>query len=179
MRDASEAPIAAGSTATVDVERSVLAASRTAATTMVPEELEVFDSVAAQWRSRVDRDDWSTPGGAVGFGIESALLTELIMQVVGAAKMGEASVAARHAQSRWRRWRRRKEGSPAATTQPASSGPEVEMRLREATQRHAVALGLSAGQAELLADAVVGALRPAAPPATDEPRTGRTAGDVT
>jgi len=179
MRDASKAPTAAGSPAPVDVERLVLAASRDAVTTMAPQELEVFDAVAAQWRRRVDHNDGSTPGGAVGFGIESALMTELIMQVVGAA-IGEVfSVAARHAQSRWRRWRRRKEGPPAApTTVPTvPSSHDVETRLREATQRHAIALGLSAGQAGLLADAVVGALRPAGQSATDEPRTGPTAGD--
>jgi hypothetical protein len=176
MQDESSAPIAAAPAVPVDVESLVLAASRAAVTRMAPEELEVFDSVATAWRSRVDRTDWSTPGGSVGFGIESALVTELVMRAAGAA-IGEVfSFAASRARSGWRRWRRRRKGDPPASgTVPARWSIDDEARLREATERHATALGLSAAQAGLLADALVGALRssagqqPAHDPPTDPP----------
>ena len=94
--------------------------------------------------------------------------------------MGEVfSVAARHAQSRWRRWRRRKEVAGPRPCAGTSPDPDVETRLRKATRRHAMALGLSTDQAGLLADAVVGALRQALvnrPPTTHRPDRWR--GDV-
>jgi hypothetical protein len=162
MPDDSSAPIPATPSPPVDVESLVLAASREAVTKLAPEELEVFDSVATDWRRRVDRNDWSTPGGSVGFGIESALVTELVIQVAGAAIAEIFAFAATRARSRWRRWRGRKAVPSSGGTVPAGWSIDDVVRLRVATERHATALGLSAGQAGLLADALVGALRSSA-----------------
>jgi hypothetical protein len=172
MQDESSAPVVSGPAAPVDVESLVLSASRAAVATMAPEELEVFDSVATTWRDRVDRNDWSTPGGSVGFGIESALVTEIVIQVAGAALGEVLSAAAGRVRSGWRRWRGRRGDRPVAA--PVRWSAEDEGRLREATQRHATALGLSAAQAGLLADALVGAVRssggqPAAPGSPTQP----------
>ncbi|MEU1604680.1 hypothetical protein [Micromonospora matsumotoense] len=62
----------------------VVDAARTAVSRYAPEELEVFDTVAADWRAgaappaRVSR----APGSAIGFGIDISLVSELFLQAV-------------------------------------------------------------------------------------------------
>lgn len=171
MRDESDAPTdtPSGHTRPIDGESLVLTAARATVARVAPEELEVFDSVADLWRGEADRGGWSAPGGAVGFGIESALMTEILIQVAAAAIAEVFAFAAGRARSGWQRWRRRRRGEPlASTTVPESWGAEDDARLRAATHRHAIALGLAADQADLLADALIGAVA-SAPESTAAP----------
>lgn len=209
----------------------IVDAARSAVCRIAPEELVVFDEMAAGWRKRIpsDRDRWSVPGGSIGFGVDTTMLGELVLQAISNA-VGEVFVlGAGVVGTGWLRRRRRNlgkgtaataadpatAGEPAtaeaitagatsagpATTEgtaaPATSGgpatgvatgtgttgpataaeglgtgggaapppsaalvppPEQAVRLREACYRHALAVGLSAEQAEMLADAAVGAL---------------------
>jgi hypothetical protein len=65
----------------------VVDAARDAVSRIAPEELEVFDGVAAGWQERTAKGtrQWAAPGSSVGFGIDTALFSELFLQAVGAA----------------------------------------------------------------------------------------------
>lgn len=136
----------------------VVGAAHAAVRRIAPEELPVFDEVAADWRRQLSkgRVSWSVPQGGVGFGIDVTLVTELALQVVAAA-VGEVLVIGA-ATVRAGLLRRRRRELPAPPDAPPGLDPEQARRLREACHRHAVALGLDAGRAELLADAAVGAM---------------------
>lgn len=130
---------------------------------MAAEELPVFAEVAAGWRRELStgRANWSAPGGAVGFGIDTTLLTELVLQAVAAA-VGEVLVVT-VTTVRAGLLRRRRPEVPAADDQaPSDALPTLDqaqlVRLRDACRRHAVALGLDPDRAALLADAAVGAM---------------------
>ncbi|MCX4390843.1 hypothetical protein OG777_28500 [Micromonospora peucetia] len=136
----------------------VVDAAHAAVRRLAPEELPIFDEVAAGWRRQLSKGGptWSVPQGGVGFGIDVTLLTELVLQVVAAA-VGEVLVLGATA-ARVGLLRRRRRELPA----PPEAGPGLDStqarRLREACHRHAVALGLDPARAELLADAAVGAM---------------------
>ncbi|WP_431973698.1 hypothetical protein [Micromonospora haikouensis] len=192
----------------------VVDAARRAVTGYAPEELEVFDGVAAGWREQAARGarQQEAPGSAVGFGIDTALVSELFLQATSAAVtevlvLGVTGVGA-GLRARWLRHRGRgtttaeptealepteapeptrpagesakaasePEGpangsagpaagtgptAPRADTGPADglglTGPQVAA-LQQACRRHALALGLPPDAADLLADALVGAL---------------------
>ncbi|MFV2114818.1 hypothetical protein ACFHW0_21110 [Micromonospora sp. LOL_025] len=136
----------------------VVGAARAAVRRIAPEELPVFDEVAAGWRRQLSKGSvsWSVPQGGVGFGIDVTLVTELALQVVAAA-VGEVLVLGA-ATVRAGLLRRRRRELPAPPDARPGLDPEQARRLREACHRHAVALGLDAGRAELLADAAVGAM---------------------
>lgn len=136
----------------------VVGAAHAAVRRIAPEELPVFDEVAADWRRQLSkgRVSWSVPQGGVGFGIDVTLVTELALQVVAAA-VGEVLVIGA-ATVRAGLLRRRRRELPAPPDARPGLDPEQVRRLREACHRHAVALGLDAGRAELLADAAVGAM---------------------
>ncbi|MEH1098272.1 hypothetical protein [Micromonospora sp. CPCC 205561] len=135
----------------------VVDAAHAAVRRIAPEELPVFDEVAAGWRRQLSTGgvSWSVPQGGVGFGIDVTLVTELVLQVVAAA-VGEVLVLGATT-VRAGLLRRRRE-LPAPPDTRAGLDPEQARRLREACHRHALALGLDAGRAELLADAAVGAM---------------------
>ncbi|MBO4209050.1 hypothetical protein [Micromonospora echinofusca] len=178
----------------------IVEAARRAVVRLAPEETEVFDQVADEWRRRQSTGParWSAPGGSVGFGVDATLLSEVALQTVAAA-VGEVLVlTATAAGVRWRRRRRAATppaveaagptemaagpteadagpteadaeqadpgpADPGPTGPPPVSGPAGTLtpaqarHLRDACQRHALALGLSPESAALLADAAVGA----------------------
>lgn len=161
-------------------------AARTTVRQLAPEELEVFDGVVAGWRERPTRigRQQPAPGSSVGFGIDTALVTDVVLQAVVAAVsevlvLGVTGVGA-ELRASWRRRRGQERvaepvgpsdgepsevagsgtdgtGSPTAANQLGLTGSQVE-ELRRACRRHALALGLSAESADLLADATVGAM---------------------
>jgi hypothetical protein len=141
---------------------------------LAPEELPVFGSMADDWLSEGQRR-WRSgkpPGAAVGFGVETLLLTQLAFPIITAA-IGE--VLGDVAEDRVRLRTRRRAGRRAATAEvrPAA-GPRAgksserpahdvltsdQVRaLHDACERHAMVLGMSAAKAALLADAFLGAL---------------------
>ncbi|MGK5519021.1 hypothetical protein ACSNN9_06635 [Micromonospora sp. URMC 107] len=136
----------------------VVGAAHAAVSRIAPEELAVFDEVAAGWRRQLSKGSasWSVPQGGVGFGIDVTLVSELALQVVAAA-VGEVLVLGA-ATVRAGLLRRRRRELPAPPDARPGLDPEQARRLREACHRHALALGLDAGRAELLADAAVGAM---------------------
>lgn len=161
------------------VDELIVDAARAAVRRLAPEEIEVFDQVYAGWRRQGgSAAQWSRPGGSVGFGIDSVLLTEVALQSISAAVTEVLVVGATAAGTMGLGWLRRRRraasagesaapplpGSPSGSAGVADAPPATALtdtqvtRLREACRRHAVALGLSTEQAELLADALVGAL---------------------
>ncbi|MEV6300431.1 hypothetical protein AB0M02_13580 [Actinoplanes sp. NPDC051861] len=157
----------------------IISAARRAVAELAPEEEPFFDEVARAWRA----GNRSSPGSSVGFGVDEILMTELFLQTIAGA-VGEVLVVGGGLLAR-RRWKRRRAGSdeaqpateeaPAAVETAAEEPPAAvetlvveeaagrDQRLREAVRRHAVTLGLTSEQADLLADAVIGALGPDSP----------------
>lgn len=128
-------------------------AAYAAVAVLAADELEVFDAVAADWRHRV------AAGPGLDAGIDDAPLTEVALRAVAAA-LGEVLVVVA-ATGRIRRHRRPSTVEPAFTMERAGPPPfsaEQTGRLRAACVRHAVALGLPTGTAEVLAGAAIGTL---------------------
>jgi len=138
---------------------------------LAPEELPVFDGVTDDWLSG-RRRRWRSgkpPGAAVGFGVETLLLTQLTYPILTAA-IGE--VLGDVAGDRLRLRIRRRAGRHAAarvkgadseagsSQRPAHDALTSEQvrALHDACERHARVLGMPAAKAKLLADAVLGAL---------------------
>ncbi|MGK5740242.1 hypothetical protein [Micromonospora sp. URMC 103] len=133
---------------------------------LAPEESAVFDDVAAAWRAGVAQR--RAPGGSVGFGIEDALVSAIVVEVIAASVAEVLALGTAAGRSWWRRWRAR--GRPGSSGRavadavlPAVDGRIVlteaqAVRLREVSRRHARTLGLDDSAADLLADAVVGAV---------------------
>lgn len=135
---------------------------------LAPDELPVFDSLADDWLAAGPRR-WRSgkpPGAAVGFGVETLLLTQLAFPVIAAAigeVLGDVAEdrlrgrpAGRHAAPR----KSRAVGARAGDeTPPRHVLSRADIRsLHEACERHARGLGMPAVRARLLADAVIGAL---------------------
>ncbi|RKR92329.1 hypothetical protein BDK92_6767 [Micromonospora pisi] len=165
---------------------------------IAPDELEVFDGVVAGWRERpvgIARQR-PVPGSSIGFGIDTALVSDVALQAVAAAVsevlvLGLTGIGA-EIRAGWQRRRTRVRVTGATATadgqQPEAAEPTVGSgsaaagvaggatadptpvaaqlgltesqveQLRAACRRHALALGLSAESADLLADATVGAV---------------------
>lgn len=153
------------STLTVDLAREVVAR-------VAPEENDIFDAAATTWRDGVAAG--KAPGSTVGFGIETALVSEVVLQIVAGSIVEVLHVGVTASRSRWRRWRERRRPSTLAADLPAdvptvngriAMTADQAHRLREVSRRHAITFGLSEARADLLADSVVGAVW-----VTDRPR---------
>ncbi|MER7456029.1 hypothetical protein [Micromonospora sp. NPDC126480] len=158
---------------TVEASAVVVRLAREVSEQLAPEESGVFDEVAAAWRA--GHSAGRAPGGAVGFGIEEALVSAVVIEVVAGSLRDLLGLGAAAVRSRWRRWRRRDRTGPelAGAAVPAVDGRIVltaaqVARLRELSRRHAITLGLDEATADLLADALVGAVHmPDTPPDDD------------
>lgn len=141
---------------------------------LAPEELPVFESMASDWLSasrRRRRRSGKPPGAAVGFGVETLLVTQLAFPIITAA-IGEVLGEVAGDRLRFRTSRRTGRHATTAVVTAADSeegkaserpAPDVltgeQVRaLHDACERHAKVLGMSAAKAKLLADAVLGAL---------------------
>ncbi|MEU7588517.1 hypothetical protein AB0A95_19760 [Micromonospora sp. NPDC049230] len=163
-------------TTTVDASDFVVRLARQVSGRLAPAESEVFDEVAALWHAGAARG--RTPGSAVGFGIEEALVSAVVLEVVTMSVREILGLGVEVARSRWRRWRgtERRAASGrelAGTALPAVEGRIVVTaaqvaRLRDVSRRHATTLGLDDDAAALLADALVGAVHLPATPSDDD-----------
>lgn len=141
-----------------------------------PEELRVFDAVAAAWAAagQINRRRGRIPSAAVGSGVEALMLAEIVFPLITNA-LGQ--VLGTLAVERIRRPRRPEARSEAARevpgrktpTSPTSpvrgaSGHDVHLSkqqaeaFRVACRSDAIAFGLAPSEADLLADACLGAL---------------------
>jgi hypothetical protein len=137
-----------------------------------PEELRVFDAVAASWTAgQAKRRRGRIPSGAVGSGVEVLMLAEIVFPLITNA-LGQ--VLGTLAVERVRRPRRPKARSEAAAAAPGgktptspvhgASGHDVHLSkqqaeaFRAACRSDAIAFGLAPSEADLLADACFGAL---------------------
>jgi hypothetical protein len=151
-------------------EQQIVEVARAVVRELEPEEIPVFDQVADAWLKdgRKRRRSGKAPGASVGFGIESVLLSQLVLPIIAAA-VGEVLGGITRDRLQERRKARH---SAAAELKPAASGPvrtsesaaydaltrqQVDA-LHDACQAHARTLGLSRKKAVLLADAVRGTL---------------------
>lgn len=143
----------------------VVAAAREAVSAVVPEELQFFEDVTEAWaRGELpyQRGSRRMTSGTIGVGVDVTLVTELIYAVISGAAVEVLGAVATDAWRRrrwWRRGWRRAEGAATSHHHEITlTGGDAE-RLRVACRRHGMALGLSEDQADLLADAVDGAVR--------------------
>jgi hypothetical protein len=153
-----ELPLSAEDERLLVTELARAAADRTA-----PEELLLFDETAADyWSDPEEVLDPSRRGEAVGFGVDAALVTPVLLAIATpvvrflASEIGQA--VKESAGPRVSGLLRRLFGlEPAETAQslPAFSGEQIS-RMRSIALEKGLALGLPAERAGLLADAVVG-----------------------
>jgi hypothetical protein len=175
---AADAGAEGGATGALPVSRAWVAeVARVVISRLAPQELAVFDAMAARWLAgdMPRRRPGRMPGAAVGFGIDAVLLSELVFPIVTAA-VGEVFGTVVVERIRPRRRSARSPAEPQATPPEASAGTAgartagerpgdvVKLTgqqmhdLHDACRRHAMTLGLPPEMAVLLADAVVGAL---------------------
>jgi hypothetical protein len=155
-------PPVAGEPATVDL----VEVARSVVMDTVPEQLDLLTAVATRWEAGAGGPRRGWTGGSVGSGIEPLLLGEVILPVLlgaSAEVLGAAVVAAWHARPRpvlpWRRRARSsRDEAVALPTAPVPLDAGQAEALRSACVSHGAALGLSADEATMLADAVYGAL---------------------
>ncbi|MGO8896459.1 MAG: hypothetical protein ACLP8X_17775 [Streptosporangiaceae bacterium] len=140
---------------------------------LAPEELAVFDSVAEDWPADGGRQrPGKSPGASVGFGVEEVLMTQLTYPIIAAA-VGEVLGNVAEERVRVRVKRRERRRAAAATVQADGTGAaakssesaardvltgEQARAIRDACERQARTLGMSAAKAKVLADAVLGSL---------------------
>jgi hypothetical protein len=140
---------------------------------LAPEELPVFDRMADDWLSDGPRRrrPGKPPGAAVGFGVETLLLTQLAFPIITAA-IGEVlgDVAGDRVRLRASRRAGRRAATAEVTAADSEAGKTSERPARDmltsdqvralhaACERHARVLGMSAAKARLLADAVLGVM---------------------
>jgi hypothetical protein len=155
-------------------ERDVVSVARDVVSRLAPEELPLFGQAADEWLSGVAGRRKRPPGAAVGFGVEAVLLSQLIFPIITGAfgdvlgsawtdrikPKGKAARAAAKGKATsldaGSDGRTGSEGSAVAVTLSAVQAQGVH----DACLRYAESLGMAAAKAELLADAVVGSLRP-------------------
>jgi hypothetical protein len=150
----------------------VAAVAREVIFRLAPQELAVFDAMADRWLSGdvPRRKPGRMPGAAVGFGVDAVLLSEVVFPVITVA-LGEVLGTSAVERIRPRRRSARSRAAPQVTPPEAGAGtagdrPGEDVKLtgqqahdlHDACRRHAMTLGLPPATAELLADAVVGAL---------------------
>ncbi|WBB53372.1 hypothetical protein [Verrucosispora sp. WMMD573] len=163
---------------TVDGSEAVIRLAREVSGRIAPEESGIFDQVATAWRAGSAQR--RAPGGGVGFGIEDALVSAIVIEVVAASILDVLRLGATTVRSRWRRWRARDRRRPAAKDLDRAALPAIDGRvvltaaqlagLRAVARGHAMTLGLDEAAADLLADALVGAVHlNAAPPDDTHP----------
>lgn len=143
--------------------------ARAAAADAAPEELLLFDETA--------HDYWADPAGvldperrdeAVGFGIDAALLTPLLLAIampvvryladqVGSAVKDSAGPPLTRLVRRLMGLSSDHAGQPTEGSEPpVTLSPEQVAQVREVAEEQARALGLQDNRAALLADAIVG-----------------------
>lgn len=124
-----------------------------------PEELVVFDTTANAWMAgRVPRRrPRRVPPGAVGSGVETQLLVEIVFPVLTNALGQVLGVLAIERGRRKRRAAVAVDASQSGDRGLHLTGPQVKV-YREACRNRAMALGLAPGEAEQFADACLGAL---------------------
>ena len=106
--------------------------------------------------------------GSVGFGIETLLTGEIVLQVLAGAFLQVAAETSLEQSVRW--WQRRKARTDAARAlvlQANHLDADQRLHLRNACLAHASVLGLNEQEALLLADAILGALTVAPARAVD------------
>ncbi|WFE48211.1 hypothetical protein [Verrucosispora sp. WMMD1129] len=164
--------------ATVNGSEAVIRLAREVSGRIAPEESGIFDQVATVWRAGLAQR--RAPGGGVGFGIEDALVSAIVIEVVAASILDVLRLGASTVRSRWRRWRVRGRRRPSASELDRAALPAVDgrvvltaaqvARLRSVARGHAMTLGLDEATADLLADALVGAVHlDTAPPDDTHP----------
>jgi len=139
---------------------------------LAPDELAVFDSVAAAWLADDGRQrPGKAPGGSVGFGVEEVLLTQLTFPIIAAA-VGEVlgNAAEERVRGRLKYRKRRRPAAAAVQADGAGAAKSSESAARDvltgqqaravrnACERHARTLGMPPAKAKVLADAVLGSL---------------------
>jgi hypothetical protein len=129
-------------------------------TLAAPEELPFFDEAVREGQRRSGRRR-RAHDEPLGFGLDLSLLTPYVLSIapmviafLGEVARGTAADLVKDSLADWIRGHFR--GEPAAEVTPLTR--EQAQRVREAARSKAVELGLAAGQASVLADAVVGAV---------------------
>lgn len=154
-----------GPPATVNASEFTIRVAREVTAQIAPAESGVFDDVASTWRAGVAAG--RAPGSAIGFGIEAALVSAIVIDVIAGSIVEVLGIGIGATRSRWRRWRARRrtttDSELAVADVPAIDGKIVmtaaqAIRLREVSRRHATTIGLPEATANLLADAIVGAV---------------------
>ncbi len=154
---------------------AVLALARPAVEAVAPQELPLLEATAAAWTGRVRRGE----DELLGFGAEAVVAVvsvgaiaaaEAVVQVMGSAVVDTARDEASSGMRRWLdRRSRRSEAAPdgaAPGATPPGNGESAAQALsreqlreiRRVSHDRARAAGVSAEQAELIADAIVGRL---------------------
>ncbi|MGK5678241.1 hypothetical protein [Actinoplanes sp. URMC 104] len=160
----------------VSAAEFVVALARDVSARLAPDESGVFDQVAQAWLT--GPHGW-VPGG-VGLGFDDAMLSSVILEVISAAVGGALGIGAEVVRARMKKRRRAGENARelVEATLPAVDGRIVVTeaqaeRLREAAREHGAALGLDEQSADLLADALVGAVHvPEDEDEDEDPRPG-------
>lgn len=140
---------------------SLNAVTRSAVERMAPQELEFLADALTAWERQdlPQRRGRRAAAGTVGLGVDIALVTETVLVVLTGATIEVLGTVATDAWQRRSRWRRggHERRAPATQHRFALTVGQADL-LREACRRHGQTLGLSAEQADLLADAVLGAI---------------------
>ena len=128
---------------------------------LAPDQHDLLAAVTQRWaRGQLPRRRrWSWFGGSVGFGVDPAVLSEVIYPLLTATLAQVAGDVVLTAWLRRRWWRRH---FAAGTPNPPQVLVSLDERqldaLRAACVTHAVTLGLSKARAAVLADAIHGAV---------------------
>ena len=154
----------------------VIAIGRSAVKDVAPRESAVFDDVVDDWLAQPDRLIRARRRGRqpAGIGIDFALLGSVLLDIIANALgqlLAEKASRATRRGDRFRWWRRRRPAAQALGDGReierilAALTPDQETDLRAALQAQAGVLGIEAAVSALLANAVIGALRPSQVPA--------------
>lgn len=138
----------------------IVRVARTVVAVLAPEETgEAFEAAVIVWMH--GRRGRSRGSASVGFGIDGAMVSEVVLGVLGGAFLEVLGKEALTRTSRWRGRRRRTRASAhAAMALPVPAGLTGQqlVAVHDACIRHATTLGADRSAAVLLADAVIGAI---------------------
>jgi hypothetical protein len=131
-----------------DLARDVIAV-------VAPDQAELFEVVTARWEAggRPGRG-WGWLGGSVGSGIDPAVASDLIYQVL-TGTLAQILGTAGYAGLRRTWWRRRQLVTPALRVTLTAAQVEA---FRSSCVAHGIALGISKPKAQVYADAAYGCL---------------------